>query len=106
MNVDSDERRIFTWAGVGFVVPFVGRDRGYAELVEQVWVGLRSLCSRASLGLLTNEHPGPLRGLVVFPFGPPGASSIRSKRKNPSCLSAAGVFAGCGEGGIRTPDTP
>ena len=40
MNVDSDERRVVTWAEVGLVVPFVGQGRGYASWCEQVWRGI------------------------------------------------------------------
>ncbi len=40
MNVDSDERRVVTWAEVGLVVPFVGQGRGYVSWCEQVWRGI------------------------------------------------------------------
>ena len=68
-------------------------------------VGLLSLRSSVSLGLLTNEHPGPLCGLAIFPSGRPEASFLPPEIKNPSHLSVAGVLAGCGGGGIRTHDT-
>gem|GEM_PF-6030715 len=61
--------------------------------------------SRASLVLLSDTNPGPLRGPWDFASGRPEASFLPSKSENPSCLSAAGVLVACGEGGIRTLDT-